>query len=93
LYVNANSATSNTFGNGEIYIPNYLSGTAKSFSSDSVAENNGTEGWQVIQANLWSGTDAITSIELDPALGTFVQYSSATLYGILAGSDGIVAVS
>ena len=93
LYVNANSATANTFGNGEIYIPNYGSSVAKSFSSDSVAENNGTEGLQVIQANLWSGTAAITSIELDPALGTFVEFSSASLYGITKGSDGTTTVS
>jgi hypothetical protein len=90
----SNSSTSNTFSNASAYIPNYTAATAKSISSEGVAENNGTTGGQIIIANLWNSTAAITSITLTPNSGTnFLQYSSATLYGITKGSDGIVTVS
>jgi hypothetical protein len=91
---NSNSATSNTFSNASAYIPNYTAAIAKSISSDGVAENNGTTGGQIIIANLWNSTAAITSITLTPNSATnFLQYSSATLFGILKGSSGGVTVS
>jgi hypothetical protein len=93
-YTAANSATSNTFGNSSIYIPNYAGSTAKSFSIDSVGENNATSSAQAITAGLWNVTTAITSIVLDQGDGSnWLQYTSATLYGITKGSDGIVTVS
>lgn len=76
------TATSNTFSNGEIYIPNYNSGNNKSFSVEAVTENNGSEAYADLIAGLWSNTAAITSIGLTPTSGTFDQYSTATLYGI-----------
>jgi hypothetical protein len=76
--------TANTFNNIEVYIPNYRSSNFKSFSSDSVNENNATTAYQLVNANLWSNTAAITSIQItnrtSPRL--FVQYSTAYLYGI-----------
>lgn len=83
----AANATANTFGNGEIYIPNYTSSNNKSFSMDSVAENNSTSVYIVgMSASLWSNSAAITSIQLYPEIPTvsasFVQYSTAYLYGI-----------
>ena len=87
-------ATSNTFGNNQIYIPNYTSSSAKSWSLDGVSENNGTESYQYIGASLWNQTAAITSIAFDPDDGTLLlEYSSATLFGITAGSSGGVTVS
>jgi len=76
------AATSSTFGNGEIYIPNYAGSTNKSYSVDSVTENNGTEAWQYMTAGLWSNTAAITSVKLVAASGTILQYSTAYLYGV-----------
>jgi hypothetical protein len=82
-YCAAANATASTFGNGEGYFPNYASSNNKSFSGDNVSENNATTAYQAMQANLWSNTAAITSIKIYPVLGTqFVQYSTATLYGI-----------
>lgn len=75
--------TSSTFANGEAYFPNYAGSTYKSVSQDVVAENNGTLGWDVIYAGLWSQTAAINQITITPAGGSWVQYSSASLYGIL----------
>jgi hypothetical protein len=81
--INNNSgATASTFGNTEVYIPNYAGSNNKSVSADGVNENNATEAFADLGAGLWSVTDAITSITLTPNLGNFAQYSTATLYGI-----------
>lgn len=78
-----NNATASTFGNAEIYIPNYAGSTNKSFSVDSVNENNATSASQYLYANLWSNTAAITSITLlSGGSVNLLQYSTATLYGI-----------
>lgn len=77
------TATASTFGNAEIYIPNYAGSNNKSISADSAQENNQTaaEVWMV--ASLWSQTSAITSLKLVPNNGfSYKQYSTATLYGI-----------
>jgi hypothetical protein len=74
--------TSNTFSNGELYIPNYASANNKSASLDSVQENNATLSRALFSAGLWSDTSVITSITLTPGGGNFVQYSTAYLYGI-----------
>ena len=87
------SATSNTFSNQTIYIPNYASSTNKSISFDSVGENNAINANQSLAAVLWSQTAAITVFSIISTSGTFVQYSSATLYGILKGSSGGVTVA
>ena len=90
---NPNNYTANIFSNGALYIPNYTSTTtAKSVSNDAVTENNATEAKQRITAMLWNpGTQAaISSITLNAPSGlSFVQYSSASLYGILKGSNGV----
>jgi hypothetical protein len=75
--------TANTFGNAEIYIPNYTSSNNKSSSTDGVTENNGVATTMALGANIWSNTAAITSIQIVPAAGgNFQQYSTAYLYGI-----------
>ena len=75
--------TANTFGNCEVYIPNYAGSNNKSIINDSVSENNATEAYQSLVDGLFSNTGAITSISVaTSALGSWVQYSTATLYGI-----------
>jgi hypothetical protein len=76
--------TASTFSNDEIYIPNYLSSNNKSFSGDSVTENNATAAFATLNAGLWSVTDAITSIKLESGGGSwsFQINSSFYLYGI-----------
>ena len=79
------NATANTFGNSEIYIPNYTSSNAKSASGDGVSENNATAALVELRAYLNTGTSAITSITLAPGNGpNFVQHSTFHLYGIKA---------
>lgn len=87
-------STSNTFSNGEIYIPNYRSNTNKLVSYDSVTEHNGTQAMRAIVAGIWANTSAITSVKLEPAFGTnWVQFSSASLYGFTRGTSGGTTVS
>jgi hypothetical protein len=88
--------TANTFGNGELYIPNYTSGANKSVSADSVQESNETTGWQFLGAGLWSNTPAITSVKLQPISGgtnfNFLAGSTFSLYGIAAlGTTPVLA--
>jgi hypothetical protein len=79
---NDSSTTASTFSNLEIYIPNYAGSNNKSFSQDGVTENNGTTAYAEMWASLWSTTSAITSLSLTAGSSTFVQYSTAYLYGI-----------
>ena len=82
-FMDGNTATSSTFGNAEIYIPNYAGSNAKSASVDGVNENNATEAYAAIYAYLWSGTAAISSIKItSETADTILQYSTAYLYGI-----------
>ena len=93
-FISTAGQTANTFGNFQLYIPNYASSVAKSLSCDSVTENNATAAYQAIYAGLWNSTDPITSIELRSSLSkNFVEHSSASLYGIVRGSDGTTTVS
>ena len=76
-------ATASTFSNLEIYFPNYAGSTNKSFSSDAVTENNATTSFVSLNAGLWSQTTAINQLTVYCAdSANFVQYSTATLYGI-----------
>jgi hypothetical protein len=93
--VNPSNSTANTFGNVQVYIPNFTSGNAKSWSVDTVDENNSAFASQNIIAGLWTGTAAITSLVISDFGGSLslAQFTSATLYGILKGSDGVTTVS
>jgi hypothetical protein len=91
------NTTSNTFGNGTVYIPNYTASTNKSLSIDFASENNASgafSGMQRIVAALWSNSAAITSFEIvaDGATNLAVG-TTVSIYGILKGTDGIVVVS
>lgn len=74
--------TANTFSNNEIYIPNYASSNYKSYSVESVTENNATQSYALIGAGLWSNNAAITSISLTFGGNNFAQYTTAYLYGV-----------
>lgn len=77
------TATANTFGNLEIYIPNYAGSTQKVFSSFGVPETNATTfnfGMATV-ASLSSVTAAITQLVIKPSIN-FVTGSSFWLYGI-----------
>lgn len=80
--VDASSATSSTFSNIEIYVPNYAGSAYKSVNIDSVDEDNSTTAYAALIAGLWSNTAAITGVNLNLTSGTFAQYTTAYLYGV-----------
>jgi hypothetical protein len=86
--------TSNTFGNGLLYIPNYTGSTQKSSSADAVNEQNSSPANQIIIAGLWTGTAAITSILFySDNAANLLAGTTISLYKITKGSDGIVTTS
>jgi hypothetical protein len=76
--------TANTFSNGEIYISNYTNTSySKTISVDSVAETNASSYNAIgLFGGLWPSSAAITSISLYDLDVSFVQNSTASLYGI-----------
>jgi hypothetical protein len=79
----ASSATANTFGSVEFYIPNYAGSQSKTLYSMSGTENNSTTAWILeFDGGLWDSASAITNIKIDGNGYDFVQYSTFTLYGI-----------
>jgi hypothetical protein len=87
-YISGSTSTSNTFGNAEIYIPNYTSSNSKTATADTVGENNTSDSPQHLFAFSWSGTSAITSVTLSPNSYNFAQHSTASLYIVTKGSGG-----
>jgi len=84
-YTVGSNATANTFGNFELYIPNYASTTQnKSYSVDTVTENNATLSGIWLHGGLVSNNAAVTSLGFAPNSGNFVAGSTFSLYGIAA---------
>lgn len=87
------NATANTFGNFEMYVPNYRSSNNKSVSVDLVTENNGTASVCVLEAILSTVTSPITTISFTPTGGySYAANSTFSLYGIAAfGTTPVLA--
>jgi hypothetical protein len=81
-FVSSNNSTSNTFGNMEVYIPNYAGSANKSVSIDAVSENNAASAYGVLTSGLWSDTAAITSLKFTDNNGGYLANSTFYLYGI-----------
>jgi hypothetical protein len=80
---NGANSTSSHFSNAMVYIPAYTNTSYdKTFLNNSVVENNAARGDFYLYATKWGVSNAITSIEIKPTAGNWVQYSTATLYGI-----------
>lgn len=89
LRTNNSGQTANVFSNGQIYIGNYTSNTTKYLQWDVATEDNSTYTYMGIGATQWAQTAAITSITLN--LSSWVEHSTAYLYGITKGSGGATA--
>jgi hypothetical protein len=92
--ISTNTATASTFSSLEIYFPNYRSSNNKSFSVDSVTENNSTSLWEIdLTAGLWSSSAAITSFAFSNSdSSSFAAGSTFSLYGIAAlGTTPVLA--
>lgn len=78
------ATTASIFGNAELYIPNYKDTSYyKVMFLQSVNENNATESYNILQGGKWVSTSAINQLTIVCAAGSFKQYSTATLYGII----------
>lgn len=77
------SATANTFGSIELYIPSYTASQNKPIGNFGAAETNATAVQMGVNAALWSNTAAITSLEILSSYATnWAAGSSFYLYGI-----------
>jgi len=82
-HLDRNGLTASTFGNSEIYIPNYNASTTHPVGAFGVAENNATAGYLSAEGGLYGTAESITSIKLQTLSGSqFVSGSSFFLYGI-----------
>ena len=78
---NPTTWTGSTFSNVSIYIADYKTSNYKTYEISSVLENNAiTTGISII-AGLWTSPDVVNQLVLQPNSGSFVQYSTAYLYG------------
>ena len=82
LLINLSGSTSNTFTNGEMYIPSYTVSSNKPVSFFMATENNATAADMTALAGLWRNTAAINQIEFDTAGTSFTAGSSFFLYGL-----------
>ena len=81
----ASGFTTNTFSSCDVYIPNYSSSSNKSMLADTTQENNATYSFMTLDSGVLVNTSAISSLSIYTTSGSgFVQYSTATLYGIRA---------
>tara|TARA_R110000796_G_scaffold245008_1_gene368801 strand:+ start:795 stop:1307 length:513 start_codon:yes stop_codon:yes gene_type:complete len=82
MVASASGQTANTFGSGQAYVSNYTDTANKSISIDAVNENNATAAATIMFAAIYKSSSGISSIQIKTATGTFVQYSTASLYKI-----------
>jgi len=79
--VSGNTATANTFGSFEVYIPNYAGSTNKPISWFTAMETNATTAYITSAASLFASTTAISSLVINYNQ-SLLSGSSFYLYGI-----------
>lgn len=80
-----NSATTNTFGNASMYVPNYTLSGDKTVSLDAVTENNAEASYQVLGAQNFAGAGPVTYILIASSDNPFAVGTSVSLYTITKG--------
>jgi hypothetical protein len=87
--IGGTSYTANTFNIGSLYLLNYTDANAKRGVSEGAFENNDSAtAYMSFTSSTSTVTAAVTSITIKPAFTSFVEHSTAYLYGILKGSGG-----
>ena len=85
------TATANTFGSSEVYVPSYLAPQFKQIGVVNTQETNATTAYMGFTAGLWQNTTPVTSINLTLAsndgVTQFVAGSSFYLYGVFNGPE------
>ena len=79
-----NTATSNTFSNSELYIPNYTSTNSRQLSIFGVSETSSSSAYMSATAALYRGSSSISSITITKGgfASNILAGSSFYLYGI-----------
>lgn len=85
---NASTATANSFGIGHIYIHRYAGSEPKVISTETFSEGNASGHGVYVSGAKTTNISPVTSVSLTLATTSWVQYSSASLYGILKGNGG-----
>jgi hypothetical protein len=84
------NATANAFGTFTAYIPNYTSSNAKMISYELFGSTANTNCFQQIGTTRFNTSAAVSSLTVyNWGGGALSPYSSATLYGVTAGSGGV----
>lgn len=83
-YQNGGTATTNAFGSSEVYIFGYTASTNKLVLYHASQETNSTSPvYQTLHSAAWLSSSAINTITITSLNSfNFVQYASASLYGI-----------
>ena len=76
--------TASVFGAGVIDILDYASTTKNKTTRTLDGSDRNGSGFIYLDSGLWMSTSAVTSITLIPTSGSWVQHSTAALYGIKA---------
>lgn len=90
-HFSAATNTTSAFGSASFFIPNYALAKKKTFTSEAVYARDAATGTGLLSlgGGNWEGTAAITSISISASSASnLVEFSSASLYGILKGSGG-----
>jgi hypothetical protein len=86
--IGGTSYTTSTMNNISLLLPNYTGSATKIGVGEGGFENNSSVGYLSLTGSASPVTAAVTSITIKPAFTSFVEYSTAYLYGILKGSGG-----
>jgi len=91
----ADNDESGLFSNIQFTIPRYASTDQyKSWSSEGVETTDGAAAYQSVTSGFYQSNNAVSSIEFTVETGTgFIEGSSFTIYGYIAGSDETTTVS
>lgn len=92
-FSNHSAMTANAFSNVGIFIGSYWTNDVKPFIVDSVTEQNTTSNILVMAQGQITLASPLHTLSVEPYGADFVQYSSASLYGVTMGSDGTTTVS
>lgn len=74
--------TASVFGTSELYITDYASSYIKSIQLDGGGENNASGTLNFFVSGRWASTSVINRVTITDLSGSFVQHSTAYLYGI-----------
>ena len=81
---NSSDSLADSFGNTGIYIANYTKSGDIAAWSDTLSVDTGSD-WELgIYGNRYTGTNAITSLNVFVSAGVWSQYSSFSLYKVTA---------